>query len=215
VKRLASIALMFLIFAPVAAMAQSSYLSEWWNPEALAQWVFPGMSSDWLRVPQVFYYVIFPFITAFVIIYALLKELRIFRHATNKINGTIAFCFAFLLLPSGILTYIVNIFYAAGAFIGLIAFGALFAVGVVFWAWGRGRGLYYGARVEGEIQKDARDNVKYINEKIRDLRNERSNEFKKKVHDQNKLDQINSKLDKLDEDKKAAVKKLEAIKENV
>ena len=68
--------------------------------------------------------------------------MKIFRKQSNKLNGVIAFCFAFLLLPSGILTYIVNIFYAFGAFVGLIGFGILFIIGVILWIYGTSFRLY-------------------------------------------------------------------------
>ncbi len=140
-RRVAAVIFAILLTLPTVGLAQN-YLESLWDPEALATWVFPGMSEDWLRIPNVLYYVIFPFFTAFVVIYGILKELRIFRRGSNKLHGTIAFCFAFLLLPSGILTYIVNIFYAFGAFIGLIGFGILFIIGVILWVYGTSFRLY-------------------------------------------------------------------------
>jgi hypothetical protein len=107
-----------------------------WDPQALAQFLFPGMDPQWLRIPDVLYYVILPFIAAFTVIYGLLRELRIFRHAPNKVNVILAFCMAFLLLPSGIITLLVTILYAGGAALGMIAFGILFIIGIVLWFYG-------------------------------------------------------------------------------
>jgi hypothetical protein len=140
-RRLLAVIFAILLILPTASLAQD-YLESLWDPKALAEWVFPGMAEEWLRVPEVFYYVIFPFFTAMVVIYGILMELRIFRRGSNKLHVAIAFCFAFLLLPSGILTYIVNIFYAFGAFIGLIGFGILFIVGVILWVYGTGFRMY-------------------------------------------------------------------------
>lgn len=141
-KRLLIIVFALLLTSPTLVLAQEDYLESLWDPQALAQWTFPGMSEEWLRVPEVFYYVIFPFFTAMVVIYGILMELRIFRKGSNKLHVAIAFCFAFLLLPSGILTYIVNIFYAFGAFFGLMGFGLLFIVGVALWVYGTGFRMY-------------------------------------------------------------------------
>jgi hypothetical protein len=201
---------MVLLFSPTVALAQLSYPSQWWSPEALAQWVFPGMSPDWLRVPNVIWYVLVPFFTAVVIIYAILEELRIFRHQPKKLTGVIALCFAFLLLPSGILTYIVNVFYAAGAFIGMIAFGALFMVGVILWAWGRGREFYYTTGVEGEMQRDSRDQLRHIRDKMADLRVKRD-----KASNEKEKDKIDKQIDNLMKERKALVDKLRSLEEHV
>ena len=150
-----------LILTPTLVSAQiDTYPTEFWNPQALAEWLFPGMSKDWVRMPNLIYYVIVPFITAVAVIYGILGQLRIFRDW--KTNLIISLCFAFLLLPSGILTTIVNIFYATGAFIGLISFGVLFVVGTLLWAVGRGYGLYTETGVK-EI-REIRRNISKLNE---------------------------------------------------
>jgi len=90
-----------------------------------------------------FYYVFLPFVCAYAVIYGILTELRIFRRTSRLVNVIIAGCMCFSLLPSGILTYIVTLFYAAGAFFGLIAFGVLFFIGTFLWARHRGYEWYY------------------------------------------------------------------------
>jgi len=121
-------------------LAQSAFAQyPWgvvWDPDALAQFLFPGMNREWLRLPDVLYYVILPFIAAFTVVYGLLRELRIFRHAPNKINIVLAFCMAFLLLPSGILTLLVTFLYAGSALVGIVAFGIVFLIGILLWAYG-------------------------------------------------------------------------------
>lgn len=128
------------MFSTVSVLAQDfnvqNYLGSWFNVESLVKFIFPGYPDEWLRVPQVIYYVLIPFVTAFTVIYGLLKELRIFRLAPNKINIILAFCMAFLMMPSGILTWIVTVFYTAGAFIGVIGFMVVFIIGVFLWGYG-------------------------------------------------------------------------------
>ena len=128
-----------------------------WDPQALAQFLFPGMSSEWLRIPDVLYYVILPFIAAFTVIYGLLRELRIFRtNVPNKVNIILAFCMTFMLLPSGILTWVITILYAGSAFIGIVAFGILFIVGIVLWFYGTTARLWneYNPKEDVDIIKN-------------------------------------------------------------
>jgi len=131
-----------------------------WDPDALAQFLFPGMNREWLRLPDVLYYVILPFIAAFTVIYGILRELRIFRaNVPNKVNIVLAFCMAFLLLPSGILTFVITILYAGSAFIGIMAFGIVFLIGIILWAYGT------TARLWNEYSPDA------LKKSIRDYNN--------------------------------------------
>jgi len=137
---LTSLFLAFLLSAGSVFAQQSidlqNYLGSWFNVETLVKFIFPGFPDEWLRIPNVIYYVFIPFITAFTVIYGLLKELRIFRLAPNKVNIMIAFSMAFLMMPSGMLTWIVTYFYVAGAFIGVIAFMVVFIIGVFLWGYG-------------------------------------------------------------------------------
>jgi len=139
--------MLLALFAASCFLAQSVLaqypLWSWYDPQALAEFLFPGMNPEWLRIPDVLYYVILPFIAAFTVIYGLLRELRIFRaNVPNKVNIVLAFCMAFMLLPSGVLTYIVTIFYAGSAFVGMMAFGIVFLVGIILWAYGT-TGLFW------------------------------------------------------------------------
>ena len=140
------------------------YLGSGFDVNILAQFIFPGLPSEWLRVPQVFWYVILPFIAVFTVVYGLFKELRIFRKAPNKVNVVLAFAMTMLLLPSGVLTYIVVNLYAFSAAFAAIIFGIVFMIGVVLW----GVNSTYGwwnevslARVQGkainDMYKDIRD----------------------------------------------------------
>jgi len=181
-RRVAAVIFAILLTLPTVGIAQLTYPESLWDPEALATWVFPGMSEDWLRIPNVLYYVIFPFFTAFVVIYGILKELRIFRRA-GKLNGVIAFCFAFLLLPSGILTYIVNIFYAFGAFVGLIGFGILFIIGVILWVYGTSFRLYGNFGGMAKEVSNIRGELTGVSRRRRNILNQIGKEVNNVVYD--------------------------------
>jgi hypothetical protein len=212
-KRLLAIVFALLLTLPTAALAQTEldYLGEWWNPQALAKYVFPGMDEEWLRVPEVFYYVIFPFFTAFVVIYGILKELNIFRTWDWKLHSAISFCFAFLLLPSGILTYIVNIFYAFGAFVGLMGFGVLFIVGTLFWVLGRGRGLYYEADRFANLEKGLRNDLNDIDSTMERVRNDIMDERKQDRPSQSKLKRLEKQLVDLRREREKIKDKIERV----
>lgn len=152
-----------------------NYLGSGFNVDALAQFLFPGLPPEWLRVPQVFWYVILPFIAVFTVIYGLFRELRIFRHAPNKVNIVLAFSMSMLLLPSGVLTYIVVNLYAFSAAFAAIVFGVVFMVGVVLWgiasSWGWWNEVS-AARTQGKI----------INNMYKELRS-RNNERIRLMHE--------------------------------
>jgi hypothetical protein len=150
--------LVFFLSSFVASNVLAQY--PWavtWDPQALAQFLFPGMNSEWLRIPDVLYYVILPFIASFAVVYGLLRELRIFRmNVPNKVNIILAFCMTFMLLPSGILTWVITILYAGSAFIGIVAFGILFIAGVILWFYGTTIRLWneYNPKEDVDIIRD-------------------------------------------------------------
>jgi len=161
-------ALIFLISAQATlVLAQQTidlqnYLGSWFSIPNLVKFLFPGYPDEWLRIPEIIFYVIIPFITAFTVLYGLLIELKIFRNQP-KVNTVLAFAMAFLLMPSGILTQVVTIFYAGGAFIGVMAFIVVFIIGVLIWGYGtswRFWGTYGSAR-------DVAQNIRNINSQIR------------------------------------------------
>jgi hypothetical protein len=173
------IALTTLIAAsPVIAQQNfdlSKYLGGGFDVDALAQFMFPGLPPEWLRVPQVFWYVILPFIAVFTVIYGLFKELRIFRHAPNKVNIVLAFAMAMLLLPSGVLTFIVVNLYAFSAAFAAIVFGIVFMLGVVLWGVASSWGWYNQvsvARTQGKVINDLYRELKRKNVEKRHLMQE-------------------------------------------
>ena len=141
------------------------YLGSWFDIDTLVKFLFPNFPDEWLRVPQVIWYVIVPFITAFTVLYGLLIELRIFRNAP-KVNTMLAFAMAFLLLPSGMLTWIVTIFYAGGAFIGVMGFIVVFIIGVFIWGYGTSWRFWREYGTSAELTR----NISTANRRISQLR---------------------------------------------
>jgi hypothetical protein len=139
IRRGGSIVLLSL-FTLTALLLTASHVKaasplDYWDPESLAKFMFPNIDEEWLRMPNIFYYVLVPFIIAWTVVYGLLNELRLFRSYINwKVNFIIAFCMAFMLLPTGVLIYLVTILYSFGTFFAVLCFGILFIVGTFMWA---------------------------------------------------------------------------------
>jgi len=109
----------------------------------MVKFVIPGARDEWLTLPNFFYFIVFPFVAAWAVIYGIMEEIRIFRTAKTP-QKIISFVMAALLLPSGWLLIIVNYFYAFDAWVALMAFGIIFFIGIFFW----GAGTFQGYRAD-------------------------------------------------------------------
>jgi hypothetical protein len=91
---------------------------------------------EWLTIPNVVYYLIFPFIAIVAVIYGILTEIRIFR--STNVKFVLAIVMAGMSLPTGAMITTVYVLYTIGAWFAVVAFGLLFIVGTILWAIGRG-----------------------------------------------------------------------------
>lgn len=98
-----------------------------------------NIPSDWLLLPNVVYFVVFPFIAIVAVIYGILSEIRIFRSANVK--GVLAFVMAGMSLPTGAMITTVYYLYTFGAWVAVVTFGVLFVFGTLLWGYGRGSQL--------------------------------------------------------------------------
>jgi len=99
----------------------------------------PNVPADWLVLPNIIYFIVFPFIAIVAVLYGILTEVRIFR-GTN-VKFILSFVMAGMALPSGILVSAVYWLYLIDTTLAIFAFAALFFVGTIFWALGRGSQL--------------------------------------------------------------------------
>lgn len=155
---------LFALPVVVFAVEPQDYRTIIWNPTAVAKTL--GVPTEWLVVPDILYKIFIPYIVATTVIYGFLIELGLFRHTSDRVNIILALSMAFLLLPSGLLTYIVSVFYAGGAFIALMGFGILFIFGVFLWSKGTRWRLESEYSIGGQIDK--------IEERIEKYKIERS-----------------------------------------
>jgi len=197
---------MLLIASPALAQFDfdlQKYLGSGFDVDALAQFMLPGIPADWLRVPQVLWYIIVPFITVFTVIYGMMRELRIFRHNTNKVYVVLSFCFAMLLLPSGILTSIVIYLYAFGAAFAAIVFGVVFMLGVVLWGVASGWRWVGDVNVERAYARNANNLYKDLKglrrEKIRLIQDLRTANASNRIEIERKIARIDLEMNSVDE----------------
>lgn len=209
--------LVFLISVSSSAIAQqslndlSNYLSSAFNVDALTTFLFPGLNPEWLKVPQVLWYVILPFIAVFTVIYGFFKELRIFRHAPNKVNIVLAFAMAMLLLPSGALTLIVTYLYAFSAAFAAIVFGVVFIIGVILW----GIGTSWRWWGEASYERAYARQMSTMYKDLKTLRQERIRLVSKlgDAADENARQNIVKQIESIDARLKTADERLKTVKE--
>lgn len=96
-----------------------------------------GVPEDWIEWPNVFWLIMLPYIATLAIIFGLLEEIRIFRHAEHKmiIYLIIAAGWAMFLIPTGFLGTVASVFYTIGAALSVIIFSLMFIFGVFIWAY--------------------------------------------------------------------------------
>jgi len=145
--------------------------------KSMVKFVIPGARDEWLTLPNFFYFIVFPFIAAWAVIYGIMEEIRIFRRSKTP-QKIISFVMAALLLPSGWLLIIVNYFYAFDAWVALMAFGIIFFIGIFFWGFGTFRGYQTDYR-EKDLANQMSAQLLNYEQKIRkiseDIKNGRIN----------------------------------------
>ena len=132
-----------------------------------------GIPEAWVEWPNAFWLIILPYFATLVIIFGLMEEIRIFRHAEHKttIYFLISLGWAMFLIPTGILGMIATWLYTAGAFISVIAFSIVFIVGV-FW-WGRrGWALWKPGGIEDKIIQAKTEQLNRIDNQIQAMENQ-------------------------------------------
>ena len=104
--------------------------------QGLANLIMGGpVDSNLLRLPNIFYFIIFPFISVVTIIYGIMSDIRIFR--SQNIRIVLSLMMAAISLPSGGLLTLVVLFFTFGAWLAVGAFGVLFIIGIGLWFYGR------------------------------------------------------------------------------
>jgi hypothetical protein len=88
-------------------------------------------------VPSFIYFLIVPFLGMFAIMYGLLTQIRIFGEM-SRLRVLIAFLMVFSTIPLGWFFLLVNFFFQAGTFLGLIAFVVMLFGGLFVITWRSG-----------------------------------------------------------------------------
>jgi hypothetical protein len=171
--------ILYSILLSSAALAQFDWLTTGYqgNIKSMVNVALGGKVPDeWLSLPNFFYFVVFPFIAAWAVIYGVMEEIQIFRRARTS-HKVVSFVMAAMLLPSGWLLVVVNYLYLVDAWLALVAFGVLFFVGIFFWAGGTVMGWQVENRQTSMINSMSRELQNYesqIRKLTDDIRNGRN-----------------------------------------
>ncbi|OGI15882.1 hypothetical protein A3K63_00780 [Candidatus Micrarchaeota archaeon RBG_16_49_10] len=158
----------------------------------LAEWFgFDATTQNWFMFIWVG---ILPFFSVWIIVYAFLKELRIFRR-TRKVNGILSFLIAFSTLPTHMFLWLVNVTFNLMSFWAVLVFAFIFAVGI--WKYGVvRRSQWTSAAATAEAEAVAKKSIK---EQLSQLYEERKLLVEEIPDARGKrLDQITQRLDKID-----------------
>lgn len=140
------------IFFSLLLLSSSVFAQNWWDfpvnweiysIKNMVKVIIPGVRDEWLAFPDFIYFVVFPFVAAWAVIYGIMEEIHIFRTARFA-HKVVSFVMAAMLLPSGWLLVIVNWLYMIDAWVALVTFGLVFLAGTIFW----GYGTFVGVRSE-------------------------------------------------------------------
>lgn len=116
-------------------------------------------------------YTILPFIAIWMILYAFMKELRIFRRARN-VNLWLPLLIALISLPSRLAFLIAFWVFSISTWVALIVFGLIFIVGM--WRYGVLRRAQWTsiastAEAEAEVRKGIKEHLKQLIQERADL----------------------------------------------
>jgi len=104
---------------------------------------------------ELFSTIFLPFIVVFVIFFGALSALRIF---SKKINLVLSLALTVAAGYGGAFAWFSSYIMPFGAYFGVIAFAAVFVIGIAVWAVGRGRDIYY--------ESDPFKKKEYLNKQI-------------------------------------------------
>lgn len=104
-----------------------------------------------LTIPQLFFEFFLPFALTLVIIYAVLQMTRLFK---SRINLMISFIVSVMVATTPLFGTMASLISRWGSYTALIAFIAVFIIGVGAWAFRRGSEYLGGAiEAEGELRR--------------------------------------------------------------
>lgn len=91
-----------------------------------------GFPLSWTQFPFFIKFVLVPFLGIFVIVYAFLRELRIFKRLRWS-ESVLAFLITFSTMPSHVFVSLVNTIFSTLGEISVIAFGIIFVIGIFYY----------------------------------------------------------------------------------
>ena len=158
-----------------------------------------GVSAQFCRWPDIFWLLILPYFSTLVIIFGLMEEIGILRHAEHRttIYFLIALGWAMLLVPTGFLGYIATWLYSIGAITSIIAFVTVFIIGVAFWWWTGWRRWGKGG-YEYTILEAKKRRIEQLTRMIENYTRRYTAEIRKRNPDWNRARRIRQEIDRLE-----------------
>ena len=113
-----------------------------------------------LQVNQILFSFLLPFFVLFAIFWGLLTAMRIFG---SKVNTVLALVFALVIIPTPAFVWFATYLVQLGTTVALAAFILLFIFGVIRWAFGRSKDIYYQTGgYDKRIDKLSKDMYKLV-----------------------------------------------------
>lgn len=177
--KLLLVAVAFCFILSSSIVLAQDWWAEWWTgmrysggiENMLTMVLGKNVPREWLSLPNFVYFIVFPFVAAWAVIYGVMEEIQIFRRAKTS-HKIVSFVMAAMLLPTGYLMIAVNYLYMIDAVVALFAFGFLFLFGTILWAVGRGYGMTSEFDVRKRMMGDVKNEVARYTQEIERLQRE-------------------------------------------
>ena len=134
-----------------------------------------GLPEEWLAMPAFLYYFLIPFIAIWIIVYAFLKQIRIFGEET-KWYRVLSFLITLSTIPLGFFIKIVALIFALAGAWSVALFITTFVIGAFLLSYGRTSSMYHAVMAAREKEKLIASLYKQLNEVRKKMKEAKSRE---------------------------------------
>ncbi|MEM7825390.1 MAG: hypothetical protein QW412_00845 [Candidatus Aenigmatarchaeota archaeon] len=124
--------------------------------------IFDFLAQESLH--NIFYNFFLPFIVMFAILFGALEGIRIFN---KKINLVLSLAITITAFYGGGFSFFLQYFLLLGPYTAFVAFVLLFFVGILIWAFGRGKEIYYKTAAPHKKLEKINKEIEKLYEKYR------------------------------------------------
>jgi len=134
-----------------------------------------GLPEEWLAMPAFLYYFLIPFIAIWIIVYAFLKQIRIFGEEA-KWYRVLSFLITLSTIPLGFFIKVVALIFALAGAWSVALFITTFVIGAFLLSYGRTSSAYHAVMAAREKEKIIASLYKQLNEVRKKMQEAKSNE---------------------------------------